>query len=136
MQTFKVVLAAAIGLTVATPAVAANQFDLKCKGTQEKKTGAPATAWNETFRMDLDAKRWCRGACRTAAPIASVTADEITIIDSRATTGGPADTVLWVSRTTGQVREYVEAGWSGATFDLAKGSCTRDLYSGLPGTKF
>lgn len=129
-------IAAATALTVAAPAFAANQFDLKCTGTQEKRTGTPPVAWSETFRIDLDARRWCRGACKTAAAISSITADEITIADSRATIGGPADTMLSISRTTGQVREYVEAGWSGAAFDLAKGTCTRDLYSGLPGAKF
>jgi hypothetical protein len=121
----------------AAPAVAASgQFDLLCKGTQQLKTGAPATVWTERFRFDLDAKRWCRGACRTASPIAGVTADEIMLTDSRASIGGPADAALSFSRTSGAVRESIEMGWSGGAATLAEGKCTRDGFSGLPGQRF
>ena len=121
---------------MATPAFAANQFDLVCKGTEQLKTGAPTTKWEERFRMDLDAKRWCRGACKSAAPISSVTADDILLSDSRATIGGPADTEAAFSRTNGTIREYIMMGWSGSTASLAEGKCTRDLFSGLPGQRF
>ena len=130
------IVVASLGLAAAAPARAANQFDLKCSGTQELKTGAPKTAWKETFRFDLDAKRWCRGACKTAAAVDLVTADEITVMDSRSTIGGPAETMLSVSRTTGQAREYLNSGWAGGAFYIAEGICTKDLYSGMPGTKF
>jgi hypothetical protein len=129
-------LATAVFLSAAGSAVAANQYDLTCKGTEQKETGKPATPWAETFRIDLDAKRWCRGDCRAAARIDSVTADEIVITSSRATSGGPTGTALAFSRTTGEVREYMESGWAGGAFDIAKGKCTRDLFSGLPGAKF
>ena len=129
-------VAAAVILSAAGSALAANQYDLSCKGTEQKETGKPATPWAETFRLDLDAKRWCRGDCRTAALIDSVTADEIGIANSRATSGGPAGTALSFSRTTGEVREYMNAGWSGSSFDIATGKCTRELFSGLPGAKF
>ena len=115
-------------------AQAANQYDLKCKGTEQKQTGKPATPWAETFRVDLDAKRWCRGDCKAAAAIDSITADNIVITDSRAASGGPNGTELTFSRTTGEVREYMN-GYSGS-FDIAKGKCTRDLFGGMPGAKF
>ena len=130
---------AAIAVTAmitATPALAANQYDLKCKGSEQRATGKPATPWTETFRIDLDAKRWCRGKCTTGASIGSVTADEIVLVDSRAGIGGPADVMTTFSRATGKVREAVEAGWSGSSFGIAEGTCTRDLYSGIPGAKF
>lgn len=136
MTRMMIIVVAGLGLAAAAPAMAANQFDLKCSGTQELKTGAAKTAWRETFRFDLDAKRWCRGACKTAAAIDSVTADEITVMDSRVLIGGPPETTLSVSRTTGQAREYIDSGWAGGSFDIAKGTCTKDLYSGMPGTKF
>jgi len=128
--------ATAVILSAAGSALAANQYDLTCKGTEQKETGKPAVPWTETFRMDLDAKRWCRGDCRIAARIDSITADEILIADSRATSGGPTGTAVSFSRTTGDVREYMDAGWSGSSFDIAKGKCTRGLFSGLPGVKF
>lgn len=129
-------MATAIILSAVGSALAANQYDLNCKGTEQKQTGKPATPWTETFRIDLDAKRWCRGACRTAARIDSITADDIVITDSRATSGGPNGVALAFSRTTGEVREYMDAGWSGSSFDIANGKCTRDLFSGMPGAKF
>lgn len=129
-------MATAVMLSAAGSAFAATQYDLNCKGTEQKQTGKPATPWAETFRIDLDAKRWCRGDCRTAARIDSVTADDIVITNSRATSGGPNGTALAFSRTTGEVREYMDSGWSGSSFDIAKGKCTRDLFSGMPGAKF
>ena len=129
-------MATAVVLTAAGSAMAANQYDLVCKGTEQKQTGKPATPWTETFRIDLDAKRWCRGDCRTAARIDSITADDIVITDSRATVGGPSGMAATFSRTTGEVREYMNAGYSGSSFDIASGKCTRDLFSGMPGAKF
>ena len=123
-------------LVSAAPALAADQYDLVCKGTEQRKTGVPASPWKETFRIDLTQKRWCRGACTSAGPISSITPDEITILDTRKPGTGPADAVLSFSRTSGKVREYVEAGWSGSSFDIANGTCVRDLYSGMPGQKF
>ena len=87
-------VATAAILSAAGSALAANQYDLTCKGTEQKETGKPATPWAETFRIDLDAKRWCRGDCRTAARIDAVTPDEIVISNSRATSGGPNGTAL------------------------------------------
>ncbi|WP_420138014.1 hypothetical protein [Sphingomonas sp.] len=121
---------------VASPVLAANQFDLVCKGKEQKRTGAPATAWSERYRIDLDAKRWCRGACKTATEISSVTADDIVLLDSRAAIGGPGDVETSLSRTNGTVKEYIAMGWSGSAASLAEGKCTRDLFSGLPGQRF
>jgi len=136
MRRYTYALAALATVTGAVPALAANQYDLNCKGTQQKATGKPATPWTETFRIDLDAKRWCRGACKTASGIDSITTDEIVLMDSRATTGGPGNTVTTFSRSTGTVREAVMAGWSGSSFGIAEGKCTRDLYGGMPDNKF
>ena len=134
-KTSIILLAAAV---LAAPASAArdNQFDLVCKGKQTLATGKPATAWTERFRFDLDTKRWCRGKCATPAPIAEVTADNISLYDSRAGVGGPADTEMTLSRISGKVNEYVRAGYSGRTFGIAEGSCSREFFSGFPGKKF
>lgn len=128
----------AAACTVSSTAHAANSdlFDLVCTGQQQVATGKPAIAWKERFRFDLVNKRWCRGACRVAASIGQISADEISIYDSRANTGGPADVQLVLSRTDGTIREAVAAGWSGSSFGIAEGTCVRDAFSGLPGQKF
>jgi hypothetical protein len=136
MITMKGAAIAAAMLLTSTQAMAANQFDLVCKGTQQLKTGAPETEWKDTFRFDLDQKRWCRGACKTAAAIDSITTDEIVVSNSRASTGSRIEAGLTFRRATGEVREYVDAGWAGSSFDLASGKCTKDLYSGMPDNKF
>lgn len=129
-------LLAALGATTPAAANLARQFDIVCKGTQTLATGKPATAWTERFRFDLPAKRWCRGKCTTAAELYDVNDDRIVVSDSRATIGGPADSELYLSRTDGTAKEYVRAGYSGRTFGLAEGKCTREYFTGLPGQKF
>jgi hypothetical protein len=123
---------------VSSTAHAANSdyFDLVCTGQQQVATGKPAIAWKERLRFDLVNKRWCRGACKIAGEISQITPDEISIYDSRANTGGPADVQLTLSRTQGTIREAVAAGWSGSSFGIAEGKCVRDKFSGLPGQKF
>ncbi|WP_076073100.1 hypothetical protein [Sphingomonas montana] len=125
-----------VGLTSPVIAASANQFDLVCKGKEQKKTGVPASAWNERFRLDLDTKRWCRGTCKTPAAIDTVTADEIRISDSRAAIGGPADVQLSFARTSGKVSESIMMGWSGSGASLAEGSCRREFFSGFPTQRF
>jgi hypothetical protein len=123
---------------VSSTAHAANRdyFDLVCTGQQQVATGKPAVAWKERLCFDLVDKRWCRDACKVAGQISQVTPDEIFIYDSRATSGGPADVQLTLSRTQGTIREAVAAGWSGSSFGIAEGKCVREEFSGLPGQKF
>jgi hypothetical protein len=123
---------------VSSTAHAANRdyFDLVCTGQQQVATGKPAVAWKERLRFDLVEKRWRRGVCKVAGQISQITPDEISIYDSRATTGGPADVQLTLSRTQGTIREAVAAGWSGSSFGIAEGKCVREEFSGLPGQKF
>ncbi|BCA61376.1 hypothetical protein HMP09_0610 [Sphingomonas sp. HMP9] len=131
-----IALLTAIGVTAPAIAASSNQFDLVCKGKEQKRTGVPATAWTERFRIDLDAKRWCRGACKVPAAISTVTADEIVINDSRASIGGPSDTELRLSRTTGKVSESVMMGWSGSGASLAEGDCRREFFTDFPSQRF
>jgi hypothetical protein len=130
------ILAAACAVSSTANAAPRDMFDLVCTGQQQTATGKPPAAWKEHFRFDLENRRWCRGSCKTAAQIDQVTPDTIQIYDSRTTTGGPADVQMTLSRTDGSIREAVAAGWSGSTFGIAEGKCTRQAYSGLPGQKF
>ncbi len=127
-----------IATLAGSPAVAttSDQFDLICKGKEQKRTGVPATAWSERFRIDLDARRWCRGSCTTGAQIAHFTDDHILIYDSRAATGGPGDVELNISRTTGKVTETIAMGWSGSGASIAEGTCERAYFSGFPEQRF
>jgi len=120
----------------AASAASGDTFDLACTGTQQTATGKPPSAWKEHFRFDLSTRRWCRGACKSAAQIDEITPDQISIADSRASTGGPGDVQLTLSRTSGTIREGVPMGWSGSTAGIAEGKCVRELFSGLPGQKF
>lgn len=131
-----IALLSAIGVAAPAFAASANQFDLVCKGTEQKRTGVPATAWNERFRIDLDAKRWCRGTCKAPAEISSVTADDIVISNSRASIGGPQDVELHLSRTTGKVSEAIMMGWSGSGASLAEGACRREYFTDFPSQRF
>lgn len=122
------------------PSVAAAEpdalFDVVCTGLQQTEDAKPPIAWKERMRFDLESRRWCRGACKSAAPIANVTTDEIQISDSRAGTGGPADVQLTLSRTDGVIREAVMVGWSGSSYAIAEGKCVREPFTGLPKRQF
>lgn len=76
MRLFALVL-----LCAATPAFAADQFDLACQGTKiSKRDGAPAP-YTTRVRLDLAAKRWCTDACQRVMSIDDVQPDKIVIKD-------------------------------------------------------
>lgn len=68
-------------LLAASPAAAADQFDLACKGYKWTKIGGPSQDYSFRARIDLAAEKWCEGECKAALPIFSVTPDELVLTD-------------------------------------------------------
>ena len=136
-----VVVMAAMALSSA-PAWAAQppaKFDLVCKGEKRETAGAKtSTPYEVRYRIDLDAKRWCRGACAEAAQILSVTPDTITFADRKdADPSEPNNATHTISRTTGQLTDHSSVGrYPNNKFFDAKAQCDRAPFTGLPAAKF
>lgn len=110
-------------------------FDLQCKGMQNRWTGGNPDAWSDRLRIDLTAKRWCRGECMTPAPIEEIMPNRFRMLDSRAESQ-PAETEMMISRTDGSILERVRMGAKGQWATIVEGFCTRDRFSGFQPTKF
>jgi hypothetical protein len=63
-----------IALAASSPAVAADQFDLICAGTQRTLFGVTdkQEPYSERFRIDLKTQQWCRADCGAVRKIAEV----------------------------------------------------------------
>jgi hypothetical protein len=111
-------------LAVAAPAVAADQFDLECRGNV---TSAGASAARH-YRVDLKAGRWCadgdNGQC-VVRPIAEVEPDLIWFERREPKFPGDLQITHYVSRTTG--RWY----WHLGPMET-EGTCTPEQFSGFP----
>jgi hypothetical protein len=68
-------------LLAASPAMAADQFDLACKGYKWTQLGGTGQDYSFRVRLDLAAKKWCDGDCKTVSPIVSVAADRLVLLD-------------------------------------------------------
>ena len=132
-------LSTAIALA-STPTLAADRtdgrsFDLQCKGIQHRWTGGVPDAWSDRFRIDLASRRWCRGECLTAAPIAEAGPDRLRMTDSRGS-APPAGAEMTISRVDGSVLERVKLGPDSAWATLVEGFCQKDRFSGFGKPKF
>lgn len=132
-------IAALIALTGTADAAVRKErpgaFDLQCKGMQNRWTGGNADAWSDRLRVDLDAKRWCRGECMSPAPIEEITPDRFRMLDSRGA-ALPRDAEMVISRTDGSMIERVKLGSAGTWTTIVEAFCTRDRFTGFQPTKF
>ncbi len=86
-------------LALASPAVAADQFDLSCMTAKPKKRSVPFT-----IKIDLVAGEWCIGKCEIVSKIASVTTSMIVLSETDNDREGQAG--QWVNRLTGEYYFY------------------------------
>jgi len=71
-----------LGLLLAgTPAFAADQFDLACDGYKWTKQGSTGEPYKFRAHIDLAAKKWCDGDCKTLQNIDSFTDHEIILTE-------------------------------------------------------
>ncbi|WP_278983275.1 hypothetical protein [Sphingobium yanoikuyae] len=117
---------------VSTPAMAADQFDLICQG--RARYGAPASwqKFENRYRVDLAAKRWCRDNCERVMPLADVSEARITFtsIHNNASIG---DVDHFVERSSGRLVEIMASRYSPTTVEA---QCEAAPFSGLPDKKF
>jgi len=61
-------------LIAASPAIAADRFDLACRGYKWTTLGGSGETYSFRARVDLAAQKWCDGDCKTAQAIVSIQA--------------------------------------------------------------
>jgi hypothetical protein len=130
-------------LTAAAAASPAQKFDLVCVGSTQVTSlqDKHEEPFNTTYRVDLDAKKWCSGGCgaihdiysvqpavlQLEAPVRTDTVTEYKIDES------------FISRETGQLQAFYSVG-RGANIMMwnTKAMCQKQPFSGFPAieTKF
>jgi hypothetical protein len=114
---------------LATPAVAADQFDLVCTGKQRILPSRKWEPYQVRYRVDLARMIYCRFDCKATESIASADAARITF--QLPASDRPATYVShYVDRSDGHWQYYL-AGDS-----ETEGKCEPAPFSGLPAQKF
>lgn len=115
-----------LGLMVATPAAAADQFDLVCSA---KKV-------SERYRVDLTSGEYCTAECKTVRKIQEVTTGVIVFQRTEPKVRRDPRILDQVNRTTGE--------WFSSNYfpgidlvpDMKQGTCQSAPFSGFPASKF
>jgi hypothetical protein len=116
----------AILLLIATPAYAADQFDLVCSDKIS----------TVRYRVDLQRGEWCFGECRDVQKFASVTSGTLTLSERVPTLPGGPRSYNRISRQTGEWRWYnYDPRYPSSVMDRA-GTCQPAEFSGFPVSKF
>lgn len=110
----------AIGVLTATPATAANQFDLICTANKTKVH----------YRVDLDTRLYCEGSCSDAYKISDITPGLIVFERHERAFAGDKEYLQQV-RTNGAWIKYFDAGSGGKMPVSLTGQCRREAFSGF-----
>ncbi len=115
----------ALWLLIASPAMAAEQFDLICKGDDE--------VWR--YRIDLARGEWCARECDVTLKIVSTTASTIVLQQQEPQFRGGDSFRNMINRATGEWYFYRSL----PSIDFSKtvdGKCVPAPFSGFPAAKF
>lgn len=114
------IVALAVVLGVASPAVAADQFDLICSGPKA----------SERYRVDLAKNEWCFGKCDLVQKIASVTSGLLSLHDHTPAFANDSRYYLRINRVTGEWSWYNYDPKYKSVMDI-KGKCEPVAFSGM-----
>jgi len=117
---------------IAAPLQIALAFNLVCSGTM--RTGPVGLALPEeagepfsiTYRIDLDARRWCSDACETVESLAGIVEGQILLRDLHAADGSNVVTIF-----PARVR-FTDTLIEGDRATLRSGTCRPEPFSGFP----
>ncbi|MEO1488886.1 MAG: hypothetical protein AAFR88_05550, partial [Pseudomonadota bacterium] len=136
---------AVLALFCSTEALAADQFDLLCTGTEVITTfdGEEQGGYSKRYRIDLVASQWCEDECKRLHPIKAVQPTSITL-DEKSQDGPSENSILLdvINRQTGVHRVISQATYPGfpalGVSIKRTGMCEPAPFSGFPSfdTKF
>lgn len=138
MRVSSLIVGLVLGLT-SSPALAqtAQRFDLVCAGTTQRGVDAEPVPDNYRIRVDLEANRWCWGACEMTFPIAEVAPDRLTFVSENVDTPRKRSmSENSVSRVTGEHRQIWIESRPIPTFLETKGQCEPGPFTGFPAARF
>lgn len=115
---------------------AAATFDLICSGQQVSTdmTGRHSEPYRTEYRIDLDAKKWCDGACTGLRDFASITPTELRLVDNNTDTPHMRSFFTdIIDRRTGTHTVLSSSGAGMATVLMeSHGTCERAPFTGFP----
>lgn len=112
-----------IALIVATPAIAADQFDLMCTSNRG----------SDHYRIDLVRGEWCHDKCEAVFKIEEVTSGLLTLHNQQPTEEDRTTSYTRINRVTGEWSMYYSTRY---TTILRSGVCAPAPFSGMPQPKF
>ncbi|HEY9581108.1 MAG TPA: hypothetical protein VIR65_14740 [Rhizorhapis sp.] len=110
---------------IASPALAADQFDLVCTSTEGSA---------DRYRIDLTKGEACSGNCDRIWKMGEATTGELKVINKQPAFRGDMEESMFVDRQTGQYRYYNYI--DGLRPHSRKGVCQVAPFSGFPAQKF
>lgn len=124
-------------MLAATPAVAADQFDLVCEGTRQLGVNEPVKPLKYGLRIDLSKRQWCWDHCEEVYPIQEVREDRIILRDVVQDTLRKRITDRnIINRQTGDHNVILIETRPYQSFLETIGSCEPVAFTGFPKTKF
>lgn len=128
---------AVVSIAMASPAIAADQFDLKCVGERQLTLRDTPKSHSYGIRIDLNAGKWCWDRCDIIYDIQSVQPDRLVLAREDVKSASQSRMfVNEVSRVTGRHEmESIETRPLPSYFKLS-GQCEPSKFSGFPATKF
>lgn len=128
MRLFPIMILAAC----ATPAAAADQFDLLCKGQQRFAVNGATQPVEARYRVDTAARRWCRDQCFSVEALIGATPEKL-VFKSRPKTP-PSEEVTDESfeRATGKWVDLYVGPYPPGEYASTEGRCEVAPFSGFP----
>jgi hypothetical protein len=120
---------AALAATTTMAAEAPRQFDLACDGLRMVTGVREAQPFAVRYRVDLDRKAFCEGACEQQAFIALASADMLVLRQ----TGGANGDFIQVALARGAYTRTLIAPEGRHTW---QGTCRVEAFSGFPSSRF
>ncbi len=118
----------------------ASAFNLVCGGTMSVRDANYAFStpsvqdMTETYRIDLERKRWCVEDCVTTHPIAEAEPTNLTLEDSSTPTDGIHSYVLTVNRESGSMVSTLVMTSGVEVRTMLR--CKPQPFGGFPAVKF
>lgn len=126
-----------IGVVVALlagQAVAADQFDLVCKGWTRDRVQGPKQPLEVRYRVDAAAKLWCQADCHLVQAIQEITPGMITFRSNLLEAGRQSDFFdQTISRSSGELTDFMAGSY---IYWERGGTCEPAPFSGFPAGKF
>jgi len=114
---------------------AATAFNLVCLGATfigdiKKENESP---FIQTFRIDLDAQRWCAGNCETTSRIFSVS-DTMIMLKLEHDKEAGDESFISLNRENGVILDRTR--FNHQFFSMKTGTCERVPFTGFPAKRF